>query len=95
VLALCSEHGGLPERALEHHRTTARLDPSFGMPRLHLNLLARRAGERQLARDEFGKALFLLVREDAQRLVLFVGGFNREALIALCSSSLAECEVRS
>ncbi|MFZ1990436.1 MAG: CheR family methyltransferase [Alphaproteobacteria bacterium] len=95
VLALCSEHAGLAERAVEHHRTAARIDPSFAMPRLHLGLLTRRAGERQLARDEFAKALFLLAREDAQRLILFGGGFNRDALMALCSSALAECEARS
>jgi len=61
------------------------------MPRLHLGLLARRAGDRAAARRELGQALVLLNREDASRLLLFGGGFNREALTALCRSALRHC----
>jgi chemotaxis protein methyltransferase CheR len=61
------------------------------MPRLHLGLLARRAGDRDAARREFAQALLLLERENASRLLLFGGGFNREALMALCESALKEC----
>jgi chemotaxis protein methyltransferase CheR len=35
-----------------------------------------------------GHALLLLKREDASRLLLFGGGFGREALIALCRAEL-------
>jgi chemotaxis protein methyltransferase CheR len=91
VLALCREYVGLGERAAEHHRAAARHNPSFAMPRLHLGLLARRAGDLRTARREFSEAMALLEREDASRLLLFGGGFNREALIALCRSALAEC----
>lgn len=91
VLALCREHIGLCERAAEHHRAAARHDPSFAMPRLHLGLLARRAGDLQLARREFSRAMALLEREDVSRLQLFGGGFSREALMALCRSVLKEC----
>jgi chemotaxis protein methyltransferase CheR len=91
VLALCREHSGYRERACEHDRVAAYLDPAFAMPRLHLGLLARHAGERDGARRELAQALILLKREDASRLLLFGGGFNREALLALCESALREC----
>ena len=91
VLALCREHAGRRDRAGEHHRAAAQLDPAFAMPRLHLGLLARRAGDRDAARREFAQALLLLERENASRLLLFGGGFNREALMALCESALKEC----
>jgi chemotaxis protein methyltransferase CheR len=58
------------------------------MPRLHLGLIARRAGDRDAARRELGKALRLLQGEDASRLLLFGGGFGREALMALCRAEL-------
>ena len=94
LLALCREHSGHRERAGEHDRVAAYLDPSFAMPRLHLGLLARRAGDRAAARRELALALALLRREDASRLLLFGGGFGREALMALCESSLKECGAR-
>ncbi len=94
LLALCREHSGHRERAGEHDRVAAYLDPSFAMPRLHLGLLARRAGDRGAARRELAQALALLRREDASRLLLFGGGFGREALMALCESSLKECGAR-
>ncbi|MGH6725159.1 MAG: CheR family methyltransferase [Pseudolabrys sp.] len=95
ILALCREHVGLGEQASEHHRAAAGHDSSFAMPRLHLGLLARRAGDLQAARGEFSLAMALLEREDAARLQLFGGGFNREALTALCQSALKECGGRA
>jgi chemotaxis protein methyltransferase CheR len=94
LLALCREHSGHRERAAEHDRVAAYLDPSFAMPRLHLGLLARRAGDRTAACRELAQALLLLRREDASRLLLFGGGFSREALMGLCESSLKECGAR-
>ena len=58
------------------------------MPRLHLGLLARRAGDHALARRELERRSRLLEREDAARLLLFGGGFSREALVALCRAEL-------
>jgi chemotaxis protein methyltransferase CheR len=58
------------------------------MPHLHLGLMARRAGDWDGARRELGQALALLKREEASRLLLFGGGFGREALIALCRAEL-------
>ena len=86
VLALCREHAGERERAMEHDRVAAHLDPAFAMPRLHCGLLARHAGDRDGARRELAQALVLLKREDVSRLLLFGGGFTRDALIALCQS---------
>jgi chemotaxis protein methyltransferase CheR len=91
VLALCREHAGERRRAMEYDRLAAHLDPAFAMPRLHRGLLARQAGERDEARRELAQALLLLKREDVSRLLLFGGGFSRDALIALCQSAAAEC----
>jgi chemotaxis protein methyltransferase CheR len=90
VLALCREADGDRDGAGEHDRIAAYLDPSFAMPRLHLGLLARRACDAEAAQRELGHALILLRREEASRILLFGGGFNREALIALCGSALKE-----
>lgn len=88
LLALCRE--GVTDRAgaLEHDRVAVYLDPSFAMPRLHLGLLARRRGDGDGARFELGQALILLQREDPSRMLLFGGGFSRDALVALCRSEL-------
>jgi chemotaxis protein methyltransferase CheR len=94
LLALCREQSGHKDRAREHDRVAAYLDPSFAMPRLHLGLLARSAGDRNAAGHELAQALPLLKREDASRLLLFGGGFGREALMALCEASLKECRSR-
>jgi chemotaxis protein methyltransferase CheR len=88
LLALCRESAGDRQGALDHDQAAIYLDPGFAMPRLHLGLMARRAGEWESARTELGHALMLLKREDASRLLLFGGGFGREALIALCRSEL-------
>ena len=95
VLALCREHSGDGAAAAEHDRVAAYLDPGFAMPRLHLGLMARRVGDREAARRELTQALFLLEREDAARLLLFGGGFNRDALVALCDLALRESGGRS
>jgi chemotaxis protein methyltransferase CheR len=88
LLALCRESAGDRQGALDHYRSAIYLDPDFAMPRLHLGLMARRAGDGEGARRELGQALVLLRREDASRLLLFGGGFGREALIALCGAEL-------
>jgi chemotaxis protein methyltransferase CheR len=88
LLALCRESAGDRQGAIDHDQAAIYLDPGFAMPRLHLGLMARRAGEWEGARRELGHALLLLKREDASRLLLFGGGFGREALIALCRSEL-------
>jgi chemotaxis protein methyltransferase CheR len=92
ILALCRESAGDIAGASQHDRTAVYLDPGFAMPRLHLGLLARRAGDLGTARAELQQAHSLLTREEPSRLLLFGGGFGREALIALCCAELASCE---
>jgi chemotaxis protein methyltransferase CheR len=91
LLALCREGDGDPRGAAEHDRRAAYLDPGFALPRLRLGLLARRDGDRDLARRELEDALRLLTCEDDRRLLLFGGGFSRAALIALCRAELRAC----
>jgi chemotaxis protein methyltransferase CheR len=91
VLALCSEHSGEREAAIDHNRLAIHLDPTFSMPHLHLGILAKRANQRETAHHEFSQAVDLLRGEDASRLLLFGGGFGREALVAFCRAELAAC----
>jgi chemotaxis protein methyltransferase CheR len=90
-MALCREALGDRAAAQEHAQTAAYLDPTFAMARLHLGLLARRGGNRDTARRELATAMVLLQREDASRILLFGGGFGRQALVALCRAELTAC----
>jgi len=92
VLALCRESAGDLDGAVDHDQIAAYLDPAFAMPRLHLGLIASRTGERDTARRELAQAIALLDCEDASRLLLFGGGFQRAALIALCRAELGKAE---
>ncbi|MCW3846577.1 methyltransferase domain-containing protein [Sphingomonas sp. LB-2] len=91
LMALCRESAGDFARAADHDQIAAYLDPSFAMPRLHLGLLARRAGDREGAARELRQALLLLQREDSARLLVFGGGFGRDALMTLCRAELTLC----
>lgn len=91
VLALCREAASDVEGALEQDRIAAYLDPTFAMPHLHMGLIARRTGNRDLGRRELAQALPLLKHEDGARLMLFGGGFNRQSMIELCASALEDC----
>jgi chemotaxis protein methyltransferase CheR len=88
LMALCREHTGDRTAAVEHDKAAAYLDPGFAMPHLHLGLLIRRAGDVERARGELGRALALLAMEEPSRILLFGGGFSREALLELCRSEL-------
>jgi chemotaxis protein methyltransferase CheR len=88
LLALCREGAGDRQGAVDHDQIAVHLDPAFAMPRLHLGLMARRAGDDETVRRELGQALLLLAREDTSRLLLFGGGFGRDALLALCRAEL-------
>jgi len=91
LMALCREHTGDRSGATEHDQMATYLDPGFAMPHLHLGLMARRRGDLDPARLELGRALDLLAREDGSRILLFGGGFTREALLSLCRSELQAC----
>lgn len=89
LMALCRERAGDLAAAVAHDRAAAHLDPAFAMPRLHLGVLERRRGRPDEARRALAAAADLLAREDAARVVLFGGGFGREALLALCTAERA------
>ena len=91
LMALCREHAGERHAAFEHDQAATYLDAGFAMPHLHLGLLARRSGDREQARAELERALTLLGREDASRILLYGGGFSREALVELCRAELRMC----
>jgi chemotaxis protein methyltransferase CheR len=84
VLAVCREAAGDVQGAIEQDQVAAYLDPAFAMPHMHMGLLARRQGDRDTALRALTQALGLLQQEDAARILLFGGGFKREALIAMC-----------
>lgn len=88
VMALCREHVGDVRGAVDHDQTAAYLDPGFSMPRLHLGIMAKRSGDATTAQRELEQAAILLAREDAARVLLFGGGFSRDALLHLCRAEL-------
>jgi chemotaxis protein methyltransferase CheR len=88
LLALCCDSTGDPRGAAEQAQIAAKLDPSFAMPRLHLGLHARRAGDRELASRELTRAIELLERETPARLSMYGGGFSRQALLGMCRAEL-------
>lgn len=91
IMALCKESAGNQHSATEHDQIAIYLDPSFAMPHLHLGLLSKRAGNLSTARQELHQASLLLGREDSSRVLLFGGGFSRDALASLCRSELQGC----
>jgi chemotaxis protein methyltransferase CheR len=91
-MALCREHARDAAGAAEHDQTAIYLDATFAMPHLHLGLMARRAGDVATAERELDHALSLLAREDASRVLLFGGGFHRDALAQLCRAELRGVE---
>jgi chemotaxis protein methyltransferase CheR len=93
ILALCREQAQDPAGAAEKDRIAIYLDPSFAMPHLHLALMARRQGDARAARRAFEHATLLLARESASRLLMFGGGFTREALCELCRRELRALRV--
>ncbi|WP_020472198.1 CheR family methyltransferase [Zavarzinella formosa] len=88
LLALCREHAGEYEAAMEQDGIAIYLDPGFAMPHLHLGLLRKRARDREGACRAFGDAAALLPREDTSRILLFGGGFSRDMLLRLCEAEL-------
>jgi chemotaxis protein methyltransferase CheR len=91
LIALCREQAGDRDGAVRHNQAATYLDPLFAMPHLHLGLLAKRAADSEAARRELGLALALFDREDAARILLFGGGFTREALVEFCRAELRAC----
>jgi chemotaxis protein methyltransferase CheR len=91
LMALCREHAGDREGAMEHDQAAMYLDAAFAMPHLHLGLVAKRSADVETAKRELALALPLLAREDASRILLFGGGFTRGALVEFCQAELCAC----
>jgi len=91
LMALTREHEGDRAAAAEHNESAIYLDPTFAMPHLHIGLLAKQRGDVRTTRRAIGHALTLLHREDAARILLFGGGFAREALLEFCRTELRAC----
>jgi chemotaxis protein methyltransferase CheR len=90
VQGLSLEEAGDRDGAAVRYKASIYRDPNFAMPHLRLGLLARAAGDWLSARRELSQALILLRQEDASRVLLFGGGFDRKALMRLCDSALQE-----
>jgi chemotaxis protein methyltransferase CheR len=88
LIATCREGVGDLAGAIDEARRATLLDPDFALAQLRLGLLARRRGERDVARSALGRAQALLALEDTARLALLGGGFGRRALEDLCRSEL-------
>jgi chemotaxis protein methyltransferase CheR len=88
LMAVCCEHSRDYRTAAEQDEQAIYLDPDFAMPRMHLGLMAKRLGDHSTAQRELREALRLLTRESSSRILLFGGGFSREALVQFCRSQL-------
>jgi chemotaxis protein methyltransferase CheR len=95
LLALCRDHADDADAAITHDCMAAQLDHTFAMPRLHLGIMAKRAGREKSARRELNAALVLLHGESDERILLFGGGFRRDGLINMCRSELKATAVGS
>ena len=84
LMALCREHAEDFVAAEEHDLAAIHLDSSFAMPWLHRGLMSKRRGNPEESLRHLEHALTLLTREDPSRILMFGGGFGREALIQLC-----------
>ena len=91
LTAMCRERKGDTHGAMEHDRAAIYLDGAFAMPHLHLGRLAKRSADWNTARRELEHAGMLFSREEPLRILLFGGGFSREALLAFSRAELRAC----
>jgi chemotaxis protein methyltransferase CheR len=91
IMALCREHRRDVPAAVRHDEFALYLDPGFAMARFHLGMMTRRSGDLAAARRQLGEALRMMARENSARILMFGGGFSREALMRLCRSELQTC----
>jgi chemotaxis protein methyltransferase CheR len=91
LMALCREHAGDYRAAIQHDEAAVYLDSGFAMPYLHWGLVAKRSADIETAKQQLAQAVVLLACEDASRVLLFGGGFTREALTEFCRSELRAC----
>jgi chemotaxis protein methyltransferase CheR len=89
LLAICSESESDLPAAIGHCRSAIGLDPRFALAHLQLARLTQRTGDPAGARREYSTTARLLPDETDRRILLFAGGFDREALISLCRTQHA------
>lgn len=89
LLALCHEHLGDAERARRLYQESVRIAPRFAMAQLRLGALLRRLGQRERARVALSQAEEFISHAPREHVLLFGGGFQRAALLALCRAELA------
>lgn len=87
VIALCLSHAGELSRAIESLEFAHSLDPAFAMPVMQAGLHKCRVGEPAQGRRFLRRAATLLEEESEQRVLLFGGGFSRDALRRICLRS--------
>ena len=91
VLGLCAEQVGTLDEAATHYEAAGYLESDFALPHLHLGMLARQRGDGLAAQRALARARALLAGEDAARIVLYGGGFDRSGLLQLCEAELRAC----
>ncbi|MCD5348827.1 CheR family methyltransferase [Kineosporia mesophila] len=84
VLANCREADADNRGAVLHWRAAADADPRFALAHLHLGRLSRTTGDRSGAGRAYDRAVELLPSESDRRMLLFGGGFDRQALLSVC-----------
>lgn len=92
LLAMVRECEDDNDAAITHCRAAAGGDPSFAMPQVHLGRLVGKTSGLSSARRHFTRAIELLPAETELRMLLFGGGFEREALMSFCRTQLAQSQ---
>jgi chemotaxis protein methyltransferase CheR len=87
LLSACAEGAGDSVAAAEHCDAALAADPGHAPARLHRARLLFRAGRTEQARAEYAEAARRLRGAPDLDVLLFGGGFDRAALIALCETS--------
>jgi chemotaxis protein methyltransferase CheR len=88
LLSMCREAEGDRSSAAAAARTAIRHDSTFLMARVHLGLLARQLGRTDEARRHLLYAVDHLPTISDRQLMLFGGGFSRDALVRMCRTQL-------
>ena len=84
VLATCREADSDERGALLHWSAAVEADPGFALGHLHLGRLTRFNGDQVASNRCYDRAAQLLSSESERRVLLFGGGFDREALLSVC-----------
>ncbi|HEY4057178.1 MAG TPA: protein-glutamate O-methyltransferase CheR [Kofleriaceae bacterium] len=92
LLAVGAESAGEVDAAARYARAAVEMAPGFAMAHLRYGLIARRLGEREVAKNELARAVDAIASDNAERLALHAGGLGRDALGRLAKAELAAME---